>query len=83
MLASVSKRNLTSYSQYLTFFKAFKTPRHSRLVASYFFSALDQIPLSYLDGWLQAVVCSCVVGVALVASATGYAGREDGDEYQS
>ena len=48
--ATVFRINLTLYSQYLTFFKAFKTPQYSRLIALYFFSTADQILLSYLKG---------------------------------
>ncbi len=50
-LASVSKTNLTLYNQYLTFFKTFKTLWLFCFIASYIFSALDQIPLSYLEGF--------------------------------
>lgn len=48
-LTSIFKINLTLYSQYLTFFKAFKTLWYFCFIALYFLSIVDQTPLLYFD----------------------------------
>ena len=47
VLASISRVNLTPYSQTFSFLSARSNARHSRFPPSYFFSGSDQTPLSY------------------------------------